>query len=727
MRRRAGGWLPTLPAAALGVAGILLTLFSRGLPAGAATPPGFDGSFETWAGGNPQGWTLSLSAEASTEGQTGNALRVTSTGSLKSSWFHVSPGASLSASVAFSAESTTTLEVRLEFFTADLISAGFPASISGPGSGAYMSIPIVAVAPANAAHVQLRFVVSGDGEALLDNATLDIQAPPPTATPTATVTATATATPPGATSTATATETADSTPTAPPPGETATSAATATRTPSPTRTGTVTRTPTATRTATATRTPSPTRTPTSVSGANRSPTAPLATSTPTLGTGSGFGGMLRNGDFELIAGGKPAYWEKFGGTLFAGGEPARGASAGCLESDTSSVKWLYQVVAVDPGEWYSATAMGRVGGPGEVSIRISWYEAADGSGSQVSQAESNTWSGAAWGVLATGPIQAPSNASAARVRLVLRPAGAATACFDDATFAAGSAPEPGTETPGTSVPAPTTVRVATATNTPVATVRSGAGGLPGSVPVQQVAGAIQGIPSVRISEVMPNPSQPGRDAEYEWVELVNVGDVEVDLDGWGLSDGTKDQRLPAMVIPAGGYVVLAGSAAELPPGVAIVRMGGGQIGNSLGNDGDMIRLKTIDGTVADEVSYGDNTKVFDPAPLAPASGETLGVRDPRAEPASENWSVTLHPTPGEPNAFPERKTGTSPAASGSSPGATTAPQPLAAANVEEESEDGGSIAPWMVLGGLAGVAAGMAGAALWPRIKRMIARYRRKP
>src|SRR5690606_31027845 len=121
----------------------------------------------------------------------------------------------------------------------------------------------------------------------------------------------------------------------------------------PTRTATATRTPTAPRTST------PTRTPTLPRPGTPRPTPTLApTSTPTRVPGSGFGGLLANGDFEAIADGRPTYWLNFGGEMAATGDEYRGHYAACLSSTTDSVKWLYQLVSVDAGEWYEAAAFG---------------------------------------------------------------------------------------------------------------------------------------------------------------------------------------------------------------------------------------------------------------------------------------------------------------------------------------------------------------------------------
>ncbi len=437
--------------------------------------------------------------------------------------------------------------------------------------------------------------------------------------------------------------------------------------------------------------------------------------------------MLANGDFEVVSAGKPAYWEKFGGTMVASGEAAGGTYAGCLESETSSTKWLYQVVQVDGGGWYEASASARVDGSGEAVIRISWYASADGSGSQMDQAESNATSSAGWEWLGTGSVQAPDDAQSARVRLVLRPLGNATACFDDAVFvpaaaaeATAAAPTAGQQAAAT---ATSTRTPGPGTRTPTAATRTAAPNSRGtstSVRVQPAAGLLAGPLSLRISEFMSDPPETGRDAPYEWVELINVGAAEIDLAGWQLEDGTASNVLGPLVVPAGGYVLLAAPSANLPAGLLRADIGSAQIGNGLGNDGDVLRLTAPGGGIVDEVSYGDNEKVFDPAPDAPDSGQTLGVVHPGADAASENWAVTLRATPGEPNVFPPSSASTVAGVRQGTPEASQTPTGDGdAPAVVDDDDDGGSVAPWVILGGLAGISVGMVGAALRPRIKKM--------
>ncbi|GIW18661.1 MAG: hypothetical protein KatS3mg064_1818 [Tepidiforma sp.] len=382
---------------------------------------------------------------------------------------------------------------------------------------------------------------------------------------------------------------------------------------------------------------------------------------------------------------------------------------------------------VEPGQWYEARAWASASG-GEAFLRITWYASADGSGSGADQADGEPVSGG-WAPLAAGPFRAPVDARSARVRLMLRPSGTATACFDDAWFDAVDAPPP-TPTPApkpsTSSAAGSSAPAAAATASPAPTRAASAGSSsprPSAAPAAPSAG---NPAALRISEIMSDPPEPGRDAPFEWVEIVNTGAEPVDLAGWVIADASASDTLPAAVIPPGGYAVIAGASAVLPADVPVVRVPDGEIGNGLGNTGDLLRLRDPAGRTVDEVSFGTRTDVFDPPLPAPEAGETIGLRDSAAEPAPENWAVTLRPTPGQPNVFAAAvETAVAGAsAAGASPQASRAGATLQV----EEGGDGGSVVPWMVLGGLAGISVGMLGAAIARAVKRARERRgRRKP
>jgi hypothetical protein len=634
----------------------------------------------------------------------GDAFRLTLDRATVSQVAPAAPGNRYDASVRISGQTGVTARLRLEFWkTGGPIAA---AAVSSPEYQLSANLRLDVMTPsAPPGTLFAMFVIELRGQAGatvgLVEASLVESAGNPTPTPTPTPTPAATATPtPAADGDAGAGDDG--------PGG-APGAPTPTRTPTPTKT------------------PSPTKTPTPprVSTPRPTPTMP-PTATPTLPPGSASGGLLRNGDFEVVQSGRPAYWSKVGGELRASSDAYEGRYAGCLDSDTSSTKWLYQAVPVAGGAWYEAVAWAAASG-GDAFLRVTWYTSADGSGTGGDQADSAPASGG-WTRLATGPLQAPPDARSARVRLMLRPgSAAATACFDDAWFGEVAEPPPTpTPTPRATTAPTTAASGAASTPKPSPTPRSSSRGQsPPAPPVQaQAAGPSSG--SLRITEFMSDPPETGRDAPYEWVELFNPGPGDVDLAGWVIADAASSDTLPSLVIPAGGYAVVAGAAAKFDPAVPVVRVPDGEIGNGLGNTGDVLRLRDPAGRVVDELSFGARTDVFDPAPPAPEAGETLGLRDPLAEPDPGLWAVTLRPTPGEPNLFPARQSGAVAGAASAAPAASPGARPAGTLQVEEGS-GGGSVVPWMVLGGLAGISVGMIGAALARPIRRFLERRRKSP
>ncbi|MDA1004771.1 MAG: cadherin-like beta sandwich domain-containing protein, partial [Chloroflexi bacterium] len=153
-----------------------------------------------------------------------------------------------------------------------------------------------------------------------------------------------------------------------------------------------------------------------------------------------------NGDFELddaLSG-----WGQRGGILdVAAG--LTGVRAARLSSDTTSTKWIDQPLGVTAGAWYEASArLAPDGGVDAAWVRVAWYASADGSGSQLATADSAELAGGAGATrTTTGVVQAPDGAASARVRAVMRPAGAEPSVLvvDDVAFAA--APEPAEDLP----------------------------------------------------------------------------------------------------------------------------------------------------------------------------------------------------------------------------------------------------------------------------------------
>jgi hypothetical protein len=618
------------------------------------------------------------------------------------------PGASYLATIDIAQVSDGPLQatLALRYLDHGFVDAGFHAT-SITVSASPQTITLEATTPPNTAYIQfeLRVEAPSDGfVVVIDTASLQQTAAPlPTATPTFTPTPTETE--------------AAATPGASP---------TATRTPV---------SPTATKTPKATSTPKA-PTPAHAGGSPPSPGGQPQTATPgptgptATPEAPAAWGLLRNGGFEQVDGTAPAHWTRFGGTLGVTPYSYSGASSATLLSNTDSTKWLFQAVAVTAGSWYEATVMARrESGDGEYFLRISWYASIDGSGSTLSQVDSSVSSSAQWTALTTGPLKAPPGARSARFRMMLRPAGGFSAAFDEARLVEVTALTP---TPAASPTPPATPRPTLQPATRTSTPRPATG--PAATSTQSAGHSIQpaaaGAPTLRITEVMPDPATEDADNDYEWVELYNWGDQPVDLAGWTISDARQGDVLPVLIVPGKTYVVIVAKRVTLPAGILAVPVPGGRIGAGLNNGGDALRLAAPDGTLIDAMSYGDDNSVLQDAPPAPGEGETLGRRSTDAD---STWAITLRPTPGEPNAFPEP---TPPAATRETPKADVPPtgesDPSAtpAPGASEEAVGGresASPVPWILLG-IAGGVGGLAGLTAvdrrWPHLRRSFNRWR---
>ncbi|MCS7220620.1 MAG: lamin tail domain-containing protein, partial [Anaerolineae bacterium] len=103
---------------------------------------------------------------------------------------------------------------------------------------------------------------------------------------------------------------------------------------------------------------------------------------------------------------------------------------------------------------------------------------------------------------------------------------------------------------------------------------------------------------VRLNEVLPMPRQVDWDgdgsptAQDEWIELYNLNEHPINLEGWILDDiangGSRPYTIPAStILPARGYLLFFQRNTRL----------------ALNNDADEVRLLASDGTVVDMLAY----------------------------------------------------------------------------------------------------------------------------
>lgn len=163
-----------------------------------------------------------------------------------------------------------------------------------------------------------------------------------------------------------------------------------------------------------------------------------------------------------------------------------------------------------------------------------------------------------------------------------------------------------------------------------------------------------------ISEFSYNPSgsQGGQESGYssndfEFIELLNIGNVTVDLYNVTLgsaADLVLSTTVQQQLLPPGGRLLLVGD-----PGAFTARYGAlspvlGPFVGSLDNAGETIRLTAADGSVIKQFTYSDRA----PWPeAADGEGFSLVLVNPTSNPdhsRPENWrsSAARHGQPGQP-------------------------------------------------------------------------------
>lgn len=378
-------------------------------------------------------------------------------------------------------------------------------------------------------------------------------------------------------------------------------------------------------------------------------------------------GALRNDGFEEVTpDDQPFAWEKYGGALTSSTRARSGARSARLDSASASTKWLHQTVRIDGGRWYAFGAWLLYDDPGVASafLRVSWYASDDAHGSAIATSDSPAPldpPAIAWRLIGTGPIAAPPDARSARLRVMLVPRGAAHTSIevDDASFGPAQPPPPAA--PFTGVISPAAQPAAPPVHASSALGPSRPGDV---VAAPRAAAPTAASPHIVLNEVLYDPAGDATDAAGEWVEIYNTGDASVDLAGWTLADAAAAEDLPALVVPARGYAIVAASdsiwQAFAASGVAAIVLDG-RIGNGLGNSGDALYLIDKSGAIADAVSWGDTRTPLDPPVADVPEGHSIERTIPGADSgAAGDWSDNAMPSPGRafaPVAMSPRATG----------------------------------------------------------------------
>lgn len=161
---------------------------------------------------------------------------------------------------------------------------------------------------------------------------------------------------------------------------------------------------------------------------------------------------------------------------------------------------------------------------------------------------------------------------------------------------------------------------------------------------------------VVINEVYYNvdPNR-GADPSNEWIELYNPTDSDVDVSGWKICDAASCDTLPTTpAIPSKGFAVITNNNLstwpnwpELHPSALLIQINS-NIGGGLNDAGDAVRLRDASDALVDQISYGNNTSVFNPSTI-PSSGIGRSIaRIVKGFDTDEytDWVVNATPNPG---------------------------------------------------------------------------------
>lgn len=113
----------------------------------------------------------------------------------------------------------------------------------------------------------------------------------------------------------------------------------------------------------------------------------------------------------------------------------------------------------------------------------------------------------------------------------------------------------------------------------------------------------------------------------EWIELYNGSSTPIDLNNWIIADNTYTDKISeiSLILPQNGFAVVIGTANSgqvIAPGAIKIILGDTAIGNGLA-DNDRLILKNDKGETVDQMNYGSDTVVWNPARVGVTSGHSL--------------------------------------------------------------------------------------------------------
>lgn len=149
---------------------------------------------------------------------------------------------------------------------------------------------------------------------------------------------------------------------------------------------------------------------------------------------------------------------------------------------------------------------------------------------------------------------------------------------------------------------------------------------------------------VVINEIMADPSPVVGLPEWEFVELANTTSVPIDLNDWVFVAGTSEKPIGQVIIPPGGYLILAHENARflLSPFGPFYGFSGFQLTNA----GQELRLISKQGQLISSVTYSDSWYGSSAKAEGGWSLEQIDPTNPCG--GKQNWTAAVSATGGSP-------------------------------------------------------------------------------
>ena len=166
-------------------------------------------------------------------------------------------------------------------------------------------------------------------------------------------------------------------------------------------------------------------------------------------------------------------------------------------------------------------------------------------------------------------------------------------------------------------------------------------------------------PDIVINEVCYDPPQSGIDKNYEWLEIYNRTENDIDLTGWGILDASSSLNNLTGILSAHKFMIIASTESGFTTNFNLVDISSDAqilflehtIGDSsygLANGGDCVKLKDSLGNIVDSISWGSFHDPQIPNIPIVSSGHSI-ERYPKGYDTnqSSNFIDQAIPTPGE--------------------------------------------------------------------------------